>query len=48
MSGCQVAVTFAGGRYPWRPSCSCGWTSWGYVAEHAAQGLADAHAAGQA
>lgn len=34
-------------RYPYVPACSCGWTTWGYVAQHAAQGLADAHMAGQ-
>lgn len=36
-------VTEAGGRYPWKPSCTCGWSTWGYVAEHAAQLVADSH-----
>lgn len=34
--------------YPWRAACDCGWRSWGYVAEHAAQQLADAHERGDA
>jgi hypothetical protein len=38
-------VTIAAGRYPYRPSCSCGWTTWGYVADHAARAMAEAHAA---
>jgi hypothetical protein len=44
MTGHQGAVAFAGGRYPFRPTCSCGWThAWGYAAEHAAQSMADDH-----
>lgn len=40
-----AAVALTGGRYPFRPACSCGWTApWGYVAEHAAQAVADDHA----
>ena len=31
-------------RYPFRPACSCGWEhAVGYVAEHAAQSMADDH-----
>lgn len=44
---CQPAVTVAAGRYPYRPSCSCGWATWGYVADHAARGVAEAHARGE-
>lgn len=41
-----VAVTFTGGRYPHTPTCSCGWEhAWGFVAAHAAQIVAEAHAA---
>ena len=29
--------------YPWRAVCWCGYVSQGYVAEHAAQGMADYH-----
>ena len=43
MTDHSVAVTFTGGRYPFRPTCSCGWTTWGYVAAHAAQDMADDH-----
>lgn len=39
----DVAVTLTGGRYPFRPTCSCGWGARGYVAEHAAQAVADDH-----
>jgi len=38
-----VAVTLTGGRYPFRPTCSCGWVTRGYVAEHAARAVADDH-----
>jgi hypothetical protein len=41
----HVAVTLMGGRYPFVPVCSCGWTTRGFVADHAAQTLADDHAA---
>lgn len=35
-----------GERYPWRAVCACGWEHGrGYVAQHAAQQIADAHAA---
>lgn len=40
-----VSVVWKGGRYPHQPVCSCGWSAWGYVAVHAAQILADDHAA---
>lgn len=38
-----VVVTFAGGRYPHRPTCSCGWATWGYLTNEAAQNVADGH-----
>ena len=45
-AGHAVLVEDRGGRYPWFATCSCGWTSgWGYVAEHAAAGVADSHVA---
>jgi hypothetical protein len=31
------------GRYPWRARCSCGWRSWGYSTESAAELAADDH-----
>lgn len=44
MAAHDAAVTFTGGRYPHRPTCSCGWTTtWGYLTEHAAQCVADDH-----
>lgn len=43
-----TSVEWKGGRYPYQPTCSCGWTDWGYVAEHAAQILCDAHEEGKA
>jgi hypothetical protein len=39
----RVAVTREGGRYPFRPTCSCGWVTRGYVAEHAARLVAEDH-----
>jgi hypothetical protein len=39
----RVAVTFTGGRYGYTPTCSCGWITRGYVAEHAAKAVADDH-----
>lgn len=39
----RVAVTFTGGRYGYAPTCSCGWVTRGYVAEHAARAVADDH-----
>jgi hypothetical protein len=39
----SVAVTLSGGRYGYVPTCSCGWVTRGYVAEHAAQLMADDH-----
>lgn len=43
----RVSVRYDAGRhYPYTPACShCGDLSWGYVAEHAAQLIADDHAA---
>lgn len=39
-------VQRVGGRYPYLPVCGCGWKhTVGYVAEHAAQSMADDHAA---
>lgn len=40
-----ATVDFVSGRYPYVPRCTCGAPFRGYVAEHAAQLLADAHAA---
>ncbi len=40
----SVAVAFAGGRYPFRPTCSCGWVCRGFLTEEAAQIVADDHA----
>ena len=40
----SVTVQEVGGRYPHRPACSCGQAFRGYVAAHAAQIVADAHA----
>lgn len=35
---------WAAGRYPFVPACTCGWRAQrGYMAEHAAQLVADAH-----
>jgi len=39
----SVAVAFTGGRYPHRPTCSCGWATWGYLTKQAAQNVADDH-----
>lgn len=36
-------ITTPGTRYPHRPSCACGESFRGYVTEHAAQLVADAH-----
>lgn len=41
-----TTVSEAPGRYPFRPVCSCGQGFRGYVSEHAAQTIADAHARG--
>jgi hypothetical protein len=38
-----VAVALTGGRYGYTPTCSCGWVTRGYVAEHAARAVADDH-----
>lgn len=39
----ETAVEISPGRYPYRPTCTCGWQTRGYVASHAAQHMADAH-----
>jgi hypothetical protein len=39
----SATVVLRGGRYPFLPTCSCGWVTRGYVAEHAAQLMADDH-----
>lgn len=43
--GGQAGVHYAANNhgYPYKPVCGCGWTDWGYVAEHAAAGMAMAH-----
>ena len=38
-----VAVVLTGGRYKFQPTCTCGWVTRGYVAEHAARLVADDH-----
>ena len=43
----EAGVAVVPGRYPYRPRCSCGWEWRGYVAEHAAQLIVDAHLAGE-
>lgn len=45
---CASRVDVEPGRHPFRPACACGWRhSWGYVTEHAARGMADAHRDGK-
>jgi hypothetical protein len=45
---CLADVVYVGSeRYAWRPVCSCGWATRGFVAEHAARGAAEAHVAGE-
>lgn len=39
----RPSVLVTGGRYPFRPTCPCGWESWGYLTEQAAQNVADDH-----
>lgn len=46
-AACQPSVQYVAGRYPFRPTCTCGWKDWGYVADHAAQMMVDAHLAGR-
>lgn len=36
-------VSFAPGRYPYKPHCICGWTERGYLVDFAAQMAADDH-----
>lgn len=40
---CEARVEVVAGRYPFRPTCSCGEKFPGYVADHAAQGVVDSH-----
>lgn len=47
MTGHQAIVAQVGGRYPFRPTCSCGLAWRGYAAEHAAQIIVNAHLAGE-
>ena len=43
----DIEVVNVGGRYPYKAKCSCGWESArGYVADHAARDLGQAHADG--
>ena len=42
-----VAVARVAGRYPFVPTCTCGWEWRGYLVAHAAQCVADAHEAGE-
>ena len=42
-----VAVALTGGRYGYTPTCSCGWVTRGYVAEHAAETMCEAHRKGE-
>jgi hypothetical protein len=43
----ETSVTVERGRYPYRPDCTCGQEFRGYVAEHAAREIAEAHARGE-
>lgn len=43
LAGHAGRVDYVGGRYPFRPVCSCGGRFRGYVAEHAAQTVLEAH-----
>lgn len=43
----EARVEIVGGRYPFRPVCSCGASFWGYVAQHAAENVAESHARGE-
>lgn len=47
LAGHAGRVDYVGGRYPFRPVCSCGEAFWGYVAEHAAQTMLEAHLNGR-
>lgn len=40
---CNAFVTPTRGRYIAAATCRCGWVSRGYMADHAAQIMADAH-----
>lgn len=42
-----TAITDKGGRYPYQPTCSCGWSTWGYLTEYAAQMMAQDHREGR-
>ena len=39
----RPAVLVTAGRYPFRPTCSCGWTSWGYLTWDAAWNVVSDH-----
>lgn len=39
----RPSVLVTGGRYPFRPTCSCGWATWGYLTKAAAQNVAGDH-----
>lgn len=47
LAGHAGRVDFVGGRHPFRPVCSCGAAFRGYVAEHAAQIMLEAHLNGE-
>jgi len=36
-----------GARYPFKPQCICGWTTWGYATFDSAKILANAHENGE-
>jgi hypothetical protein len=46
-AGHEVTVGWVANNhgYPYKARCSCGWASPGYVATHAAEGMADWHLA---
>lgn len=33
----KAKVELQRGRFPWRATCTCGWTTWGYVSKDAAE-----------
>lgn len=38
---------YPGTRYPYVPACPCGWHGRGYLREHAAQTMVEAHRDGE-
>lgn len=32
-----------GARFPYQPTCSCGWLAWGYLTHDAAENVASEH-----